>query len=97
MDPTAAAQPASALTHPAAAEVAQRELLFATEAMELDPKNYHAWAHRQYIVAGAQLWEQELAYAEGLLVQDVRNNSAWNQRAFILKVLCAARDCFCCV
>jgi hypothetical protein len=56
------------------------------DALEDDSKNYHAWAHRQMVVAAAGAWQQEMEYLEGLLQQDVRNNSAWNQRAFVIRV-----------
>lgn len=56
------------------------------DALDADSKNYHAWAHRQVVVAAAGAWQQEMEYLEGLLQQDVRNNSAWNQRAFVIRV-----------
>lgn len=58
----------------------------ASGALSSDSKNYHAWAHRQVVVAAAGAWQQERDYVEGLLQQDVRNNSAWNQRFFVLQV-----------
>lgn len=61
-------------------------VLLAAEALEADSKNYHAWAHRQVVVAAAGAWQQEMEYLEELLQQDVRNNSAWNQRAFVIRV-----------
>lgn len=61
-------------------------MLLAAEALEADSKNYHAWAHRQVVVAAAGAWQQEMEYLEELLQQDVRNNSAWNQRAFVIRV-----------
>lgn len=63
------------------------------EALEADAKNYHAWAHRQVVVAAAGSWQQEMDYLEELLRQDVRNNSAWNQRAFVIRVSVC---CSCC-
>jgi protein farnesyltransferase/geranylgeranyltransferase type-1 subunit alpha len=57
-----------------------------SEALDIDEKNYHAWAHRQVLVQMYGAWEQELAYVEAMINRDVRNNSAWNQRAFLLKV-----------
>ena len=56
------------------------------EALDADSKNYHAWAHRQVVVAAAGAWQQEMEYLEGLLQKDVRNNSAWNPRAFVVQV-----------
>ncbi len=50
-----------------------------------DSKNYHAWAHRQYVVQQYGLWQQELEYIAAMLCQDVRNNSAWNQRGSVMQ------------
>ena len=47
-----------------------------------DPKNYHAWQHRQWVLHTFNLFDKELEYVERLLQEDVRNNSAWNQRYF---------------
>jgi hypothetical protein len=66
------------------------------EALDADSKNYHAWAHRQVVVAAAGAWQSEMEYLEGLLQADVRNNSAWNQRAFVIRVrvvLVCGRPC----
>ena len=56
----------------------------AAATLAVDAKNYHAWAHRQALVAAWDLWDEELAFTEAVLADDVRNNSAWNQRFFIL-------------
>lgn len=63
-------------------------------ALDTDTKNYHAWAHRQVVVAASGTWRQEMEYVEQLIQQDVRNNSAWNQRMFVLQVssIAAASD-----
>jgi hypothetical protein len=55
-------------------------------ALNTDSKNYHAWAHRQVVVASGAAWQQEQQYVQRLLAEDVRNNSAWNQRFFVLQV-----------
>lgn len=60
-----------------------QELDFTAAALELDAKNYHAWAHRQDMIQTFDLWAHELEYVEKLIKEDVRNNSAWNQRFFI--------------
>lgn len=60
-----------------------QELDFTAAALEIDAKNYHAWAHRQDMIQTFDLWAQELEYVEKLIKEDVRNNSAWNQRFFI--------------
>ena len=61
-----------------------QEMEAAATTLAVDAKNYHAWAHRQALVAAWDLWDEELAFAEAVLADDVRNNSAWNQRFFIL-------------
>ena len=62
------------------------ELEFVARVLELDAKNYHAWAHRQWalLTYGGALWDGELDFAAGLLQLDVRNNSAWNHRWFVV-------------
>ncbi|EGZ24299.1 hypothetical protein PHYSODRAFT_556892 [Phytophthora sojae] len=52
--------------------------------IDIDSKNYHAWAHRQWAVKTFGLWDGELEYVDKLLLEDVRNNSAWNYRWFVL-------------
>jgi hypothetical protein len=57
---------------------APQELEFAAACLQHDAKNYHAWAHRQAVLAAlgtSALWGAELAFTERLLRQDVRNNS----------------------
>jgi protein farnesyltransferase/geranylgeranyltransferase type-1 subunit alpha len=63
------------------------ELAFTTQVLEddEDQKNYHAWAHRQWVLKTFQLWDGEIAFVESLLQRDRRNNSAWNQRYFVLQ------------
>lgn len=53
---------------------------------EQDPKNYHVWSYRHWLVRHFRLWDdpRELGDVETLLAQDVRNNSAWNHR-FMLR------------
>ena len=51
---------------------------------EVDSKNYHGWAHRQWVIQAFNLWDGELDYIREMLVKDIRNNSAWNQRWFVL-------------
>ena len=62
----------------------RRELLFTESVFNDDPKNYHAWAHRQYVVSTFGGFEGELAFVQQLLDTDIRNNSAWNHRWFVL-------------
>ncbi|KAJ1728266.1 CAAX geranylgeranyltransferase alpha subunit [Coemansia sp. BCRC 34490] len=64
--------------------VIRRELLFATNAIDGDSKNFHAWSYRQWIVRTYGIWDQELVFVDTMINEDVRNNSAWNQRYFVL-------------
>eukprot|EP00887_Chlorella_sp_A99_P007361 scaffold2.g7361.t1 len=68
-------------------ECAEEELEFAAACLAVDAKNYHAWAHRQAVLAAGaplRLWAAELAFTERLLRDDLRNNSAWSQRRCVL-------------
>jgi len=47
-------------------------------------KNYHEWAHRQWVIETFGLWDKELNYIDDSLKLDLRNNSAWNQRYFVV-------------
>ena len=67
------------------------ELGFTSRALELDAKNYHTWAYRQWALShffaeddAHDAWQGELAYVDQLLDEDVRNNSAWNHRWFVV-------------
>lgn len=60
------------------------ELGFLAQVLAEDPKNYHVWSYRQWLVRHFSLWDIELPYIESLLEADVRNNSAWNHRWFVV-------------
>lgn len=63
------------------------ELNFIKTILDIDSKNYHTWAYRQWILAHfnrEDLWAEEIAYIEQLLKKDLRNNSAWNHRFFVV-------------
>ena len=60
----------------------EKEIL--KEVFESDPKNYHAWSYRIWLVERFKLWEGELEYIEKLLDDDICNNSAWSYRYFII-------------
>ncbi len=77
------AQPSAGVTARACL-LPRQEMEAAAATLAFDAKNYHAWAHRQALVAAWDLWDEELAFTEAVLADDVRNNSAWNQRFFIL-------------
>lgn len=44
-----------------------RELAFTARALVGDSKNYHAWAHRQWVLETFKLWEHELTYTDELI------------------------------
>ena len=65
-----------------------------------DAKNYHAWAHRQWVLTTCagdarhitpsdtlMLYLGEMDFANAMIGVDVRNNSAWSQRFFARKWL----------
>jgi len=68
------------------------ELIFISECLEDDAKNYHAWGYRQWVLKTFNLWANELAFTALLLDDDAYNNSAWNQRRFVLAETGALTD-----
>ncbi|KAJ7078082.1 hypothetical protein C8R44DRAFT_825628 [Mycena epipterygia] len=70
-----------------APERAAAELVFIAGVLRSDEKNYHTWAHRQWILAffnEPALWAGELDFVDTMLNADVRNNSAWHHRFFVV-------------
>ncbi|ODM88360.1 Protein farnesyltransferase/geranylgeranyltransferase type-1 subunit alpha [Orchesella cincta] len=68
--------------------ILERELKLTERMLGADPKNYHAWQHRQWVLGVFKgcfpsLAGEELAFVKTLLENDARNNSAWNQRYFV--------------
>eukprot|EP01138_Halocafeteria_seosinensis_P001775 gb/GECG01001818.1/.p1 GENE.gb/GECG01001818.1/~~gb/GECG01001818.1/.p1 ORF type:complete len:336 (+),score=45.45 gb/GECG01001818.1/:1-1008(+) len=66
------------------------ELVYTESVFEADAKNYHAWAHRQYLLRvflseDDYRWSSELSFCENIIDEDVRNNSAWNHRYFTVR------------
>ena len=65
------------------------EELECTEAcLQVDTKNYHAWAHRQAmlrVMATEADLRKEFTFVGSMLERDVMNNSAWSQRAFLME------------
>lgn len=49
-----------------------------------EPKNYHAWQYRQWLVKRFDCWDDELGFVVEMLMEDPYNNSAWNHRYFVL-------------
>ena len=75
----------------------KRELPFTERALDIDCKNYHTWAYRQWVLCqfygtdskrdqkeNEEVWSEELKFTEKLIGDDVRNNSVWNHRFFII-------------
>lgn len=63
------------------------ELEFIAQGLQVDEKNYHTWAYRQWVLAHFNedsLWAGELPFVEQLLQEDIRNNSAWHHRFFVV-------------
>eukprot|EP00814_Leptocylindrus_danicus_P008150 CAMPEP_0116005620 /NCGR_PEP_ID=MMETSP0321-20121206/1267_1 /TAXON_ID=163516 /ORGANISM="Leptocylindrus danicus var. danicus, Strain B650" /LENGTH=241 /DNA_ID=CAMNT_0003474069 /DNA_START=167 /DNA_END=892 /DNA_ORIENTATION=- len=63
----------------------KNELEYIQSVLEIDPKNYHAWSHRQWVVRSidsSAMWEAEVSFTDALILTDVWNNSAWNHRWF---------------
>jgi protein farnesyltransferase/geranylgeranyltransferase type-1 subunit alpha len=66
---------------------AKEELAFIAKILAEDEKNYHTWAHRQWILAyynDDALWAGELDFVDAMMNKDVRNNSAWHHRFFVV-------------
>jgi protein farnesyltransferase/geranylgeranyltransferase type-1 subunit alpha len=61
-----------------------QEMAYTEKVLEEDSKNYHVWAHRQWVVETQNFWEEELLYTARLISADFRNNSAWNERYFVI-------------
>ncbi len=60
-----------------------------------EPKNYHAWQYRQWILqtfpeAGSVV--DEMRFLDELLRVDMYNNSAWNHRYFVYSRFEASPD-----
>ncbi|KXN92160.1 Protein farnesyltransferase/geranylgeranyltransferase type-1 subunit alpha [Leucoagaricus sp. SymC.cos] len=64
------------------------ELRFIERCLQVDPKNYHTWSYRQWLLShfvdDEDLWKGELDFIENAIGDDVRNNSAWHHRHFVV-------------
>jgi protein farnesyltransferase/geranylgeranyltransferase type-1 subunit alpha len=65
---------------PVRATLSQREDAFTAAVLEDDAKNYHAWAHRVWMIDFFKMHAHELAFTAAHIELDDRNNSAWNAR-----------------
>ncbi|KAJ7104504.1 hypothetical protein B0H15DRAFT_28517 [Mycena belliarum] len=72
---------------PPPVDAAEAELMFVEGILRQDEKNYHTWAHRQWVLAFVNddiLWGGELDFVDTMLNRDLRNNSAWHHRFFVV-------------
>jgi len=74
------------------------EMVFTDGCLQVDGKNYHAWAHRQALIR--EFWSdvvlrREQKFVVDCLGKDCYNNSAWTQKAFLLDMM-EARGCKSC-
>ncbi|KAF7318858.1 hypothetical protein HMN09_00221300 [Mycena chlorophos] len=63
------------------------ELVYIAKILAKDEKNYHTWAHRQWVLSyhnDDALWDGELDFVDVMMNRDVRNNSAWHHRFFVV-------------
>ncbi len=50
----------------------------------MEPKNYHAWSHRIWVVDQVQNYAEEINFAHTMLQKDPYNNSVWAYRSYII-------------
>lgn len=63
----------------------RREIDSIDGTLDLDNKNYHAWAYRVWICKNFDIFEEEKKAIELFIDEDVGNNSAWSYRFFLYK------------
>ncbi|ESK88315.1 rab-protein geranylgeranyltransferase [Moniliophthora roreri MCA 2997] len=69
-----------------------KELLVVEKMLDADPRNFHAWSYRRYILAGMPIPRSEiseLAYTTKKIESSFSNFSAWHQRSKVLSSLWA--------
>ncbi|KAJ3508676.1 hypothetical protein NLJ89_g5629 [Agrocybe chaxingu] len=69
-----------------------RELFVVEKMLDADPRNFHAWNYRRYVLAGMpnpKPEAAELAYTSRKIEANFSNFSAWHQRSKILTSLWA--------
>jgi geranylgeranyl transferase type-2 subunit alpha len=63
----------------------ERELQLVARALEMDDRNFHAWAHRRWVTRKLGVSAaRELAFAGAKVAADFSNYSAWHQRSLLL-------------
>ncbi|GLB35125.1 putative rab-protein geranylgeranyltransferase [Lyophyllum shimeji] len=67
-----------------------RELFVVEKMLDADPRNFHAWNYRRYVLAGIpekRSEKSELAYTARKIEANISNFSAWHQRSKVLTSL----------
>ncbi|TFK42750.1 rab-protein geranylgeranyltransferase [Crucibulum laeve] len=67
-----------------------RELFVVEKMLDADPRNFHAWNYRRYVLAGMPVPRpetSELAYTKRKIEANFSNFSAWHQRSKVLTSL----------
>ncbi|KAJ7074238.1 rab-protein geranylgeranyltransferase [Mycena amicta] len=70
-----------------------REMFVVDKMLDADPRNFHAWSYRRYVLAGmpvARPETAELAYTTRKIEANFSNFSAWHQRTKLLASLWAS-------
>ncbi|KAF8630374.1 hypothetical protein AX15_002936 [Amanita polypyramis BW_CC] len=71
----------------------ERELAIVEKMLNADPRNFHAWDYRRYVLGSAlvpQTERSELAYTTQKIESSFSNFSAWHQRSKVFTSLCEA-------
>jgi hypothetical protein len=53
--------------------------------LKIDPKNYHAWSYRTYLLNFCEKYKEEIVFTRKMIDQDCFNNSAWAYRFYVLE------------
>jgi len=68
-------------------EIWEKEMSVLEKMLEADPRNFHAWNYRRYILANSPVQrpdKYELAYTTRKIESSMSNFSAWHQRSKVL-------------
>ncbi|KAG6836648.1 hypothetical protein H0H93_005478 [Arthromyces matolae] len=66
-----------------------RELYVVEKLLDADPRNFHAWNYRRYVLASMPVPrsdKSELAYTTRKIESNISNFSAWHQRSKVLQL-----------
>ncbi|KAG5653259.1 hypothetical protein H0H81_001419 [Sphagnurus paluster] len=67
-----------------------KELFVVEKMLDADPRNFHAWDYRRYVIASMPVprpEKSELAYTSRKIEANISNFSAWHQRSKVLTSL----------